>query len=286
VLLEGDTMPTRPTWSGSIQISLVSIAIKIFPATNPARQVEFHQIDRKTHQRIHHQNVDSRGEVEQADIVKGYEYARNHYIEVDPDELKALRIPTASTMEIRQFVKADELSPELFDRPYFVAPKDEVQSKALSIMRKALEQTNTCGIGEIAFSGREHLVAIGAPTDPKQKGLMLYVLRYEAELRDPKASVSGIKESSVDPRELALAKQLILGNTSKFNLASYKDDYEAAVKKLINAKRKGKPLPEAEPQPSHPKVVNIMDAIRESLAQSKKQSRSTSKKKTRGRRAA
>jgi DNA end-binding protein Ku len=129
-------------------------------------------------------------------------------------------------------------------------------------------------------------VAIGAPTDPKQKGLMLYVLRYEAELRDPKASVSGIKESSVDPRELALAKQLILGNTSKFNLTSYKDDYEAAVKKLIDAKRKGKSLPEAEPQPSHPKVVNIMDALRESLTQSKKQSRSTSKKKTHGRRAA
>jgi DNA end-binding protein Ku len=279
-------MPTRPTWSGSIQISLVSIAVKIFPATNPARQVEFHQIDRKTHQRVHHRNVDSHGEVELADIVKGYEYARNRYIEVDPEELKALRIPTASTMEIKQFVKADELPPDLFDRPYFVASKDEVQSKALGIMRKALEQTNTYGIGEIAFSGREHLVAIGAPADPKQKGLMLYVLRYEAELRDPKSSLSGVKESSVDAKELALAKQLIQGNTSKFNLASYKDDYEAAVKKLIDAKRKGKPLPEAEPEPSRSKVVSIMDALRDSLAQSKKQTRSTSKKKQRGKRAA
>jgi DNA end-binding protein Ku len=279
-------MPTRPTWSGSIQISLVSFAVKIFPATNPARQVEFHQIDRKTHQRIHHQNVDSHGEVKQADIVKGYEYARNRYIEVDPDELKALRIPTAATMEIKQFVNADELSPELFDRPYFVAPKDEVQSKALSIMRRALDQTKTYGIGEIAFSGREHLVAIGAPTDPKQKGMMLYVLRYEAELRDPTSSLSGIKETSVDARELALAKQLIQGNTSKFNLTIYKDDYEAAVRKLIDAKRKGKPLTEAGPEPSHPKVFNIMDALRNSLAQSGKETRSTSKKKTRGKRAA
>ncbi len=260
--------------------------MKIFPATNPGRQVEFHQIDRKTHQRIHHQNVDSRGEVEQVDIVKGYEYARNRYIEVDPDELKALCIPTAATMEIKQFVKADDLSPELFDRPYFVAPKDEVQLKALGIMRKALEQTNTYGVGEIAFSGREHLVAIGAPADPKLKGLMLYVLRYEAELRDPKSSLSGIKETSVDTRELALAKQLIQGNTSKFNLTSYKDDYESAVKKLIDAKRKGKPLTEAEPEPFRPKVLNIMDALRNSLAQSGKQTRSTSKKKTRGKRAA
>ena len=279
-------MPTRPTWSGSIQISLVSIAVKIFPATNPARQVEFHQIDRKTHQRIHHRNVDSRGKIEHADIVKGYEYARNRYVEVDPDELKALRIPTASTMQIKQFVKADELSPELFDRPYFVAPKDEVQSKALTIMRKALEQTNTCGIGEIAFSGREHLVALGAPSDPKQKGLMLYILRYEAELRDPKSSLSDIQEASVDPRELALAKQLIQGNTSKFNLTSYKDDYEAAVKKLVDAKRKGKPIQEAEPEPSRPKVLNIMDALRNSLAQNGKHTRSASKKNSRGKRAA
>lgn len=81
-------MPTRPTWSGSIQISLVSIAVKIFPATNPGKQVEFHQIDRKTHKRVHHQNVDEAGEVQKSDIVKGFEYAKGKYIEIDPDELK------------------------------------------------------------------------------------------------------------------------------------------------------------------------------------------------------
>jgi DNA end-binding protein Ku len=262
-------MPTRPTWSGSIQISLVSISVNIFPATNPGRQVEFHQIDRKTHKRVHHQNVDESGEVEKADIVKGFEYAKDKYIEIDPDELKALRIPTATTMQIKQFVKAGEISSALFDRPYFVAPKDEVQAKALSIMRKALAQTETLGIGEIAFSGREHLVAIGAPLDPKQKGLMLYMLRYEDELRDPKSSLSGVKETSVDFDELALAKQLIAKSTSKFDLSAYQNDYESAIKKLVNAKRKGKPLPEPEPDTPKIKVVNIMDALRSSLAESK-----------------
>jgi DNA end-binding protein Ku len=192
-----EAMPTRPTWSGSIQISLVSIAVKIFPATNPGRQVEFHQIDRKTHKRVHHRDVDERGEVEKADIVKGYEYAKDRYIEIDPEELKALRIPTATTMPIKQFVKAEELPTSLYERPYFVAPNNEVQAKALSIMRKALAETNTLGIGEIAFSGREHLVAIGAPSDSKQKGLMLYLLRYEDELRDPKSALSGVKDASV-----------------------------------------------------------------------------------------
>jgi DNA end-binding protein Ku len=263
-------MPTRPTWSGSIQISLVSIAIKIFPATDPGRQIEFHQVDRKTHRRVHHRNVDEAGEVEKSDIVKGFEYAKNKYIEIDPAELKALRLPTASTMQIKQFVRAEELPPALFERPYFVAPNDNVQAKALGVMRKALAQTNRLGIGEIAFSGREHLVAIGAPLDPEQKGLMLYTLRYEDELRDPKSALTGVEEASVAGDELSLAKQLIDKSTSKFDLSAYKDDYEAAVKKLVDAKRKGKPLSEPEPEPAKAKVVSIVDALRSSLAQGKK----------------
>jgi DNA end-binding protein Ku len=262
-------MPTRPTWSGSIQISLVSIAVKIFPATNAGRQIDFHQIDRKTHTRIHHRNVDEAGEVEKADIVKGFEYTKNRYIEIDLEELKALRLPTAATMQIKQFVKAEELPLALFERPYFVAPKDNVQAKALGIMRKALAQTNRLGIGEIAFSGREHLVAIGAPLNPKQKGLMLYTLRYENELRDPKSVLTNVEEASVAGDELSLAKQLIDKSTSKFDLSAYKDDYEAAVKKLVDAKRKGKPLPEPEPEPTKAKVVSIVDALRSSLAQDK-----------------
>lgn len=273
-------MPIRPTWSGSIQISLVSIAVRIFPATNPGKQVEFHQIDRKTHKRVHHQNFDEAGEVGKADLVKGFEYAKDKYIEVDPEELKALRLPTATAMSVRQFVKAEDLSPGLFDRPYFVVPKDEVQAKALSIMRKALMQTNTFGIGEIAFSGREHLVAIGAPLDPKQKGLMLYLLRYEDELRSPKAILSDVKEASVDADELSLAKQLINGKTSKLDLSAYKNDYEVALKKLVDAKRKGKALPEPEPKPEKTKVVNIMEALRSSLAEDTKPKALTKAKKT------
>lgn len=272
-------MATRPTWSGSLQISLVSIAVKIFPASNTGNQVEFHQIDKKTHQRVHHRNVDDSGEVEKADVVKGYEYAKNRYIEIDPDELKALRIPTATTMQIKQFVKVDALPPSLFDRPYFVAPKEDSQNKALSIMERALRETNAYGIGEIAFSGREHLVAIAAPVDARQKGLMLYTLRYEEELRDSKSALSGVKDSSVASDELDLAKQLIEKSTSKFDLSAYKDDYEAAVKKLVNAKRKGKELPEEEAPEPAPKVVNIMDALRNSLTRQKGPRRTNAKKK-------
>jgi DNA end-binding protein Ku len=278
-------MATRPTWSGTLQISLVSIGVKIFPATNPGRQVEFHMIDRKTHRRVHHQNVDEGAEVQKQDIVKGYEYAKGKFIEVDPEELKALRIPTATTVEIKQFVKAEEIAPALYERSYFVAPEDAAQSKALNVMRKAMVETETVGIGEIAFSGREHLVAIGAPLDGKQKGLMLYTLRYEEELRDAKGALSDVKETAVERDELELARRLIEGKTSRFDLAAYKDDYEAAVKKLVDAKRKGKHLPEPAPAPEKPKVVNIMDALKSSLAEGKKP-RKTTKNARRGRKAA
>lgn len=152
-------------------------------------------------------------------------------------------------------------------------------------MRKALAQTNTFGIGEIAFSGREHLVAIGAPTDAKQKGLMLYMIRYENELRDAKSAFTGVKETSVQANEVSLAKQLIDGSTSKFNFSGYRDDYEAAVKKMVDAKRKGKPLPKEEPEAPRPKVVNLMDALRNSLAENKPKRRAA-KNPARGRQAA
>ena len=268
----------RPTWSGSLQISLVSIAVKIFPATNPARQVEFHQIDRETGKRIHHQDVADGDSVEKADIVKGFEYAKNRYVVIEPEELKALRLPTATTMQIKQFVKADEVSPALFERPYFVAPKDEAQARALNIMRKALAQTESYGIGEIAFSGREHLVAIAAPIDPKQKGLMLYTLRYEEELRTAKGVMGDAKETPVGAEELSLAKQLIQGSTSKFDLAKYKNDYVAAVKKLVEAKRKGRRMEVEEPASKPEKVVNIMDALRRSLGEERPKKAAAAKK--------
>lgn len=270
----------RPTWSGSIQISLVTIAVKIFPATNPARQVEFHQIDRETGKRVHHQNVAEGDAVDAADVVKGFEYSKGRYIKIEPEELKALRLPTATAMQIKQFVKADEVSSALFERPYFVAPKDEAQAKALNIMRKALAQTKSYGIGEIAFSGREHLVAIGAPLDPKQKGLMLYTLRYEEELRDTKGVFAGISDTQVDAEELSLAKRLVEGSTSKFDLSKYKNDYVVAVKKLVEAKRKGKPLPVEKPAPKQTNVVNIMDALRQSLGKGKSSKTEKAKKAT------
>ncbi|MGI8770955.1 MAG: Ku protein [Acidobacteriaceae bacterium] len=267
----------RPLWQGQIQISLVSLGVGLFPASNSARQVEFHQVDRTTGERIHHQNISAEGEepVEKADIAKGYEYERGKYLVIDPDELKKLRLPGQKTLDIVQFVKIEEIDPAFFEKPYFVVPKDETQARAMAIISRALRDTESMGLGEIAFSGREHLVALGAPRESKGKGLRLYVMRYEEELREPADYYKDSPSPSIDEKQLSLAKQLIEHYQAPFDPDKFKDDYEAAVKALVKAKLEHKPLPKGPPEPKRGKVINMMDALKQSLAKSARASAST-----------
>ncbi|HEY5254057.1 MAG TPA: Ku protein, partial [Acidobacteriaceae bacterium] len=175
----------RPYWSGQIQISLVSFGVSLFPATEAASQIAFHQIDRKTGERIRHQNVAQDQEaVDRADIVKGYEVRKGEYVTIEPEEIAHLRIPSKKTLEIVQFIKIDEIDPAFFEKPYFVVPQNDSQAQAFAVIQKALRETGKAGLGEVAFSGREHLLALMPPTDPKSRGLMAYTMRYQAELRD------------------------------------------------------------------------------------------------------
>jgi DNA end-binding protein Ku len=258
----------RPLWQGQIQISLVSLGVNLFPASNSARQVEFHQVDRSTGERIHHQNVSAADDapVETADIAKGYEYEKGKYIVIDPDELKILRLPGKKTLEIVQFAKTAEIDPSFFEKPYFVVPKDETQAKTMAIMSRALRETETVGLGEITFSGREHLVALSAAPDKKQNGMMLYVMRYAEELRNWAEYFGKSAAPSTDEKQLELAKQLIQHYLAPFNPAAFKDDYEEAVKALVKAKVEHKPLPKGAPEPRRAKVINLMDALKQSLA--------------------
>jgi DNA end-binding protein Ku len=262
----------RPYWQGSIQISLVSAQVSIFPASNSARAIEFHQIDRETGERVHHQNVTSAADgedthaVEKHDIVKGYEYEKDKYVAIDPEEIKRLRLKSQKTLEIVQFVDVNEVDLEFFEKPYYVVPKDDPQAKVLAIIRKALQETKTIGLGEITFSGREHLVAIGAPVNDEVRGLMLYVMRYEEELRDAKEYYGKVSAAKVDEKQLTLARQLIESYRAPFDPAKFKDDYEAALRELVDAKMAGRKLPAPEKEPKRAKVIDLMDALKRSVA--------------------
>ena len=256
----------RPFWSGQLQISLVSFGIRLFPATNPASEVSFHQIDRKTGKRIHHQKVvDGDQPVEREEIVKGYEYSKGKYIAIEPAEVDKLRIESKRVIEVAQFVDLSDIPQALYERPYFVVPQDDAQASAFAVVRKAMEETGKAAIGEVAFSGREHLVALTTAKGKNARGMMAYILRYEEELRDAADYFGDIKTQSVDAGQLKMAKQLIDNYSGELDLSKFKDDYEAALRKLVEAKMKHKPLPLEEEAPKKAKVINLMDALRQSV---------------------
>jgi DNA end-binding protein Ku len=264
-------MAGRPFWSGQLKISLVSFGIQLYPAVNPRSGVTFHQIDRETGQRVHHRNVvDGDEPVENAEIVKGYEYRKGKYVAIDPEEIRRLRIPTKRVIEIKQFVQLSDLPPALFEKPYYVVPDPRESTEAFAVVRKAMEQANVAALGEVAFGGREHLMAFSVPQDASGRGMMAYTMRYADELRKAEDYFSGIASATVDKKQLAMANELIQAYSGPLDLESFKDDYEAALRELVEAKEKNLPLPLEEEKPQKTKVVGLMDALRRSLNEAKK----------------
>jgi DNA end-binding protein Ku len=256
----------RPFWSGHIQISLVSFGIEMFPATEAKGEVHFHQLSRKTGQRIKHQNVSDGDEpVDKDDIVKGYEYTKGEYVTIEPEDIDNLRIPSRNTLDITQFVDVDELDPKFFEKPYFVTPEGTGQLEAFTVVRRALQTTGKVGLGKIVFGGREHLMAIAAPTDDSQAGIMAYVLRYAEELRDPSEYFADIKQTKIDTDQLALAEELIKRRSAKFDPSRFSDEYEKALREMVEAKVNHVAPKAAAPAAKTGKVINLMDALRKSI---------------------
>jgi DNA end-binding protein Ku len=262
----------RPYWSGNLQISLVSFGIKLFPATEAKSEIRFHQIDRKSGARVRHQKVsggDSGDEapIEKSDIVKGYEYRKGEYVTIEPEDIEHLRIPSRHSLEVTQFVDEEEISPAYFEKPYFVAPEDAHAAEAFAVVRKALVESKKVALGKIAFGGREHLVAISPMPDGEEKipGMMAYTMRYAEELRKPADYFADIKNVSVDDDQLGLAKELIKRKSAKFAPEMFKDEYEAALREMVEARVHNLPIPRDEPKKASGKVVSLMDALKKSV---------------------
>ena len=264
----------RPYWTGQIQISLVAFTVRLFVATESKGELHFHQISRKTGERVHHQKVlasamdqspDEAGAlVEKNDIVKGYEYAKGQYVTIEPEEIEHLRVPSKHTVEVTQFVDLSDLAPEYLEKPYFVVPENDLQTEAFAVVRAALEKTKKAALGKIAFGGREHVLAITAA--PDGAGMMAYTLRYQEELRDPAEYFRDIKKVAINEDSLDLAETLIKKKAARFDPSKFVDGYEIALKELVEAKVNHAPVPKDEaPAPKRNNVVNLMDALRKSL---------------------
>jgi DNA end-binding protein Ku len=260
----------RPTWQGQIQISLVSFGVSVVPASTSARQIAFHEVDRKTGERIHHRKVaDGDESIETEDVAKGYEYEKGKYLVIEPEDLKRLRLPGQKTMTLEHFVPRDSVDPAYFERPYFLIPKDELQARTMATISRALRESNRVGLSEITFSGREHFVAVAPPAEDDSPRLYLYLLRYEEELRNPAEYYGDQKKLPIDKRQLAMAQQLIESYSEAFDPSAFKDDFEAALHEFVEAKLKHKPLPKRPPEAKPGKVIDLMDALKRSLAERK-----------------
>jgi len=264
----------RPYWSGSIVISLVSFAVKLFVATEAKSQITLHQLSRLTGERVKYRKSTASDDddtsrapavtVADDDLVKGYEYSKGQYVTIEPSELANLRVPSKHALDVTQFIHATEIDPAYYEKPYFVVPDNDAQGQAFAVVRQALLDTGKVALSKISFSGREHIVAIAPAPD---RGMMLYTLRYQQELRSATEYFRDIKPTQLDEDSLDLAKQLIQRRSAPFDPATFVDGYEVALKQLVQAKVQHAPIPTDQPDAvPRGKVVSLMEALRNSVA--------------------
>ncbi|HVQ40573.1 MAG TPA: Ku protein [Vicinamibacterales bacterium] len=254
-------MAARPTWKGYLKISLVNIPIRVFPATDAAATISFNQLHRECQTRIQQKRwcPTCQVEVPNTDLVKGYEFEKGKYVVLDEEDIAKVRPESTRVINVVQFADASMIDPVYVERPYYLAPDGAVAGEAFAVIREGM--AGKAAVGKMALYGREYLVAI----QPRENGLVMYTMRHASEVR----SMSAIDElksvpAKMKPDEVRLAKQVIGNFETGGDLSQYKDDYQVELKKIIDAKIEGKEVVGA-PEEAPPKVVNLMEALRQSL---------------------
>ena len=254
-------MAPRPTWKGYLKVSLVNIPVKVFPATESAATISFNQLHAECQTRIQQKKwcPHCDREVQNSEIVKGYEFEKGRWVVVEDEDIQKVRVESTRVIDLVQFTDDTAIDPIYVDRAYYLAPDGGIASDAFAVMREGM--VGKAGIGKLALYGREYLVAIR----PQKKGLVMYTLHHDADIR----AIDQIEElnsvpSKVKPEEMKLAKQVIATFESELNLKDYKDEYKEGLRQIIEAKISGQEIvaPEVE---EPPKVVDLMEALRRSL---------------------
>jgi DNA end-binding protein Ku len=257
----------RAYWKGFLKLSLVSCPVSIFPATSDRDKISFHQINKKTGDRIHYLKVDAKtgDEVEQSDIVKGYEFKKGEYVELSPDELEAVAIESKRVIDIDSFVDRNEIDGLYLRDPYFIVPNGEVGQQAFAVIREALRKKAMVALARVVFTNREHVIALEA----RGNGMIGTTLRFPYEVRKDSDYFDEIEKEKMPQDMLDLALHIVETKTGKFEPSRLKDHYEDALKDLIRRKKKGEKIERPdEAKPSN--VINLMDALRQSVKSDKR----------------
>ncbi|HTV87621.1 MAG TPA: Ku protein [Stellaceae bacterium] len=276
--------PARPYWTGFLKLSLVTIGVRLYTATTERDRVRFHQIHEPSGERVRQQLVvPGIGPVEREEVVKGYEYEKGRYVTIDPDDVKRLKLDTTDTIDIVEFVEA--IDPIYFDQPYYLVPDGSVAEEGYRVIREALRQSGKTAVGRVVINGQERTIALR----PLGTGLLGNAVRYADEVRRPEDYFASIAADAVEDDQLAIMDQIIQRKTRPFDPAQFTDRYQVALRELIDEKLGGK-LPAAEPERRPAQVINLMDALKRSLAEAEeappREEKNAAKPAARGRKAA
>jgi DNA end-binding protein Ku len=266
-------MAPRASWKGHLRLSLVSCAVKLYPATSTSERISFNQLHKDTHNRINMKPVDPElGLVERSDLVKGYEYEPKQFVIIDETDLETVRIESNHTLNIEAFVDEDEIDVLYQDAPYYLAPDGAMAEETFIVLREAMRRSGKVAIARLVLSSRERIVTIGA----RETGMFITTLRNPNEVRGTAEYFGNIPVGNPDQEMLDLAQKLIEQKVTAFDPKAYEDRYEIALMAMIKEKLKGhKPIVAAAPERGN--VINLMDALKASLGEAKPAARSKTK---------
>jgi DNA end-binding protein Ku len=256
-------MAARPTWKGFLKVSLVTIPVRVYPATESSATISFNQLHEECQTRIQQKKwcPTCEREVTSAEVVKGYEFEKGHWVVVSDEDIAKVKTESTKVINLVQFAGDDEIDPMYVDKAYYLAPEGPMAADAYAVMRDGMR--GKAGIGKVAIHGREYLVAV----KPHRQGLVMYTLHHAAEIRtidqiDELREVRGTVAAS----EAKLAQQVIESYQGPLDLATYTDEYQAGLRAIIDAKVAGEEVI-APKEEAAPKVIDLMEALRRSLDQ-------------------
>jgi len=264
-------MAPRAYWKGSLKLSLVTCPVVLYPASTSVEKTRFHMINKETGNRLKQQMVDAEtGDVVESDQKgRGYEVSKGRYVEIEREELEAVQVESNHTIDIESFVPREEIDKRYLNHPYYIAPDGKAAIEAFAVIRDAMKDQDRVALARIVLSNREHVIAI----EPLGKGLLGTTLRYPYELRDEDEFFDDIKNPKITKDMVELATHILDSKAEHFGPSKFKDEYENALKALVKRKAAGKPVKVVEKEEKPDNVINLMDALRQSLkgGSSKKQ---------------
>jgi DNA end-binding protein Ku len=259
-------MAGRAYWKGYLKLSLVSCPVKLYSATSStAGKISFNMLHKDTLNRVQQKYHDPElGEIDRADLVKGYQFEKDRYVVVTNEELEAVEIASSKTIDIDGFVDAGDVDPIFLDSTYYLAPDGPIAEETFSVILEAMKRVNKVAIARIVLSGRERLVTIQPITD----GFRLHTLRSAKEVREPSSALDKLNAKLSDDM-LAMAAQIIAQKETTFAPETFEDRYEEALMELVKSKISGG-QPIITKAPERGNVVNLMDALRRSIEEERR----------------